>query len=193
MVQTNPLGVLLGLVLASALGLRFFWMFRAPPALPLPLIQVHRSLLAVHKIVVPVGDTIPSERAVELACRVGHAQKAELILVHVITVPLTLTLNAPLEEQEQEAQEMLELGRQIAKRYGVHARARIIRDRRAADGVLRVAREENADAIVLGVGIKRRIPGYEWGQTTSEIVQRAPCEVIVDKVPIEARPIALAT
>jgi nucleotide-binding universal stress UspA family protein len=194
MVQLHPIGILLGLVFVTAIGALFFWMFRVPPAMPLPVVKVRRSLTAVHKILVPVGVTIPSERAVELACRLGHDQKAELVLVHVITVPYTLALDTALPAEEKEAHEALELGCLIAERYGVRAHTRIIRERRAADGVLQVAREEEVDAIVLGVGVKRRVPGpgSEWGQTTAAIVNRAQCEVIVDKVPMEAQPIAFA-
>jgi nucleotide-binding universal stress UspA family protein len=68
-----------------------------------------------------------------------------------------------------------------------------VRDRQTASAVLRVAREEQVDAIVLGVGLKRRAPGTEWGQTTDDIMRHAECEVIVDKVPIEAEPIASTT
>lgn len=191
MVEAHPIGILLGIGFVTAIGTLLLWMFRMPPALPLPVVKVHRSLAAVRRILVPVGETIPSERAVELACRLGQEQKADLVLVHVITVPLTLVLDNPLPEKEKEANAALELGRLIAESRGMRVHTRVVRDRRAADGVLRVAREEQVDAIVLGVGIKwrHRIQGSEWGQTTEQIVHRAPCEVIVDKVPLPAQPI----
>ena len=190
MVQLHPMGILLGLVFVFAVGSLFVWMFRVPPVLPLPVVKVRHSLQAIHKILVPVGETIPSQRAVELACRLGHDQKAELVLVHVITVPFTLSLDAALPVKEKEAHQALELASVIANQYGLHTHTRILRDRHAANGVLRVAQEEEVDAIVLGVGIKRRTPGSDWGQTTAEIVTRALCEVIVDKVPMEAQPFA---
>jgi nucleotide-binding universal stress UspA family protein len=113
--------------------------------------------------------------------------------MHVITVPFTMALSAPLPLKEREAHDALELGRAIAERYGVTTEARVVRDRQTASAVLRVAREEQVDAIVLGVGLKRRAPGTEWGQTTDDIMRHAECEVIVDKVPIEAEPIASTT
>ena len=190
MVQLHPIGIFLGLIFVSAVGSLFIWMFRVPPVLPLSVVKARHSLQAVRKILVPVGETIPSQRAVELACRLGHDQKAELVLVHVITVPFTLSLNTPLPVKEKEAHQALELASVIANQYGLQTHMRILRDRHAANGVLRVAQEEDVDAIVLGVGIKRRTPGSDWGQTTTEIVTRALCEVIVDKVPMEAQPFA---
>ncbi len=187
MVQLSPLGILLGLVFVSAIGSLFLWMFRVPPLIPLPVVKVHRSVEAVRKILVPIVEAIPSERAVELACRMGHDQGAEIVLVNVIVVPYTLALNTPMPAREQAARDALELGSMIVQRYACHAVKRVIRHRSAADGILQVAREEAADAIILGVGAKSRVPG-EWGRTSNEVLHRATCEVIVDKVPIAVQP-----
>jgi len=190
MIQAHPLGILLAVTFVSSMGLLFFWMFRVPPAVPLPVARVHRSVEAVRKILVPIVEAIPSERAVELACRVGNGKKGELILVHVIVVPYTMPLDAPIPEREKAAQEALDLGVMIAQRYGCQVQTRRVRHRSAVEGILETAREENVDAIVLGVGLKTRVPG-EWGRTSVEILRRAACEVIVDKVPIAAQPMVL--
>ncbi len=172
------------------MGFLFFWMFHVPPALPLPAVKVHHSVEAIHKILVPVGEALTSERAVELACRLGNGKKADLVLVHIIVVPHMLPLDAPMPDREKKAQNALELGCMIAQRYGNHARTRVVRHRNAAEGILRIADEERVDAIVLGVGIKSRVPG-EWGKTSEEILRRANCEVLIDKVPMAAQPVAL--
>ncbi len=188
MVQAHPLGILLGFVFIAAIGTLFFWMFRVPPQVPLPVVKVHRSVDKLRKVLVPIVEAIPSERAVELACRLGHDQSAELILVHVVVVPYTLSLNAPMPAQDKIAHDALELGAIIAKRYGCRSRSRTLRHRSAAEAILQLARQEQVDAIVLGVGVKTRIPG-EWGRTSTEILHRAECEVIIDKVPMSAQPI----
>jgi nucleotide-binding universal stress UspA family protein len=187
MIEANPLGIVLAGIFASSMGILFFWMFHVPPALPLPVIKVRGSVEAVHKILVPIVEAISSERAVELACRLGNGKKAELVLVHVIVVPYALPLNAPMPEREKTAEQALELGSIIAQRYGNQLHTHIMRHRNAAQGVLDVADQEQVDAIVLGVGVKPRVPG-EWGKTSLEILSRANCEVIVDKVPLAAQP-----
>lgn len=191
MIQAHPLGILLGITFVSAIGLLFHWMFRVPPVMSLPAVQVHRSVASVHRIMVPIIGAIPSARAVEMACRFGHAPDLELLLVHVIVVPFTMALNAPSAEWDRIAKEAVKLGSVIAQRYGCPARQRIIRDRNAVDGILRIAREENVDAIILGVGSKEHVPG-EWDKTSTEILRRATCEVIVDKVPMKEQPLATA-
>ncbi len=191
MVQAHPLGITFGLIFLSAISTLFFWMFRVPPLVPLPVVKVHRSVDKIRKVLVPIVEAIPSERAVELACRLGHDQDAEILLVHVIVVPFTLSLSAPMPVQDRVAHDALELGGIIAKRHECRARTRTIRHRNAADGILQVAHQEQVDAIVLGVGVKTRLPG-EWGRTSNEILRRAECEVIIDKVPMAVQPIAQA-
>ena len=188
MIQLHPLGITLAVIFASSMGILFFWMFHVPPALPLSVIKVRGSVEALHRILVPIVEAISSERAVELACRLGNGKQAELVLVHVIVVPYALPLSAPIPEREKLAEEALELGSVIARRYGNHVHSHVIRHRNAAAGVLQVAEDEKVDAIVLGVGVKTRMPG-EWGKTSEEILRRASVEVIVDKVPLPAQSI----
>lgn len=189
MIELHPMGITLALAFISSMALLFVWMFHVPPVLPLPVIKVRGSVEAVHKILVPVVEAIPSERAVELACRLGNGKQVELVLAHVIVVPFTLPLNAPMPDREKIAEEALALGTVIAKRHGTHVRPRIVRHRTAVDGLLEVAEEEKVDAIVLGIGIKTRLPG-EWGNTGEALLRRAKCEVIVDKVRLAAHPMA---
>lgn len=188
MIQPNPFGILFASSFIVAMGLLFLWMFRVPPAVPLSVARVHRSIEAVRKILVPLIEAMPSERAVELACRFGNGKKAELVLVHVMEIPYTLPLSAPMPEREKSAHDALEIGALIGQRYGCQVQTRLIRHRNAADSILEIAQKENVDAILLGVGLKSRIPG-EWGKTGAEILRRASCEVIVDKVPLAARPV----
>ena len=191
MIEFNPLGVLLAATFVSSMAFLFHWMFRVPPALPLPVIKVHGSIEAVQRILVPIVEAISSERAVELACRLGNGKKADLVLVHVMVVPYTIPLDAPIPEREREGKEALEMGATIAHQYGCRVATRLVRHRNAANSILEIARQEAVDAIVLGVGLKPRVPG-EWGKTSAEILRRSACEVIVDKAPIAARPLAWA-
>ncbi len=188
-IDMHPVGVVLAITFVSSMAILFLWMFHVPPALPRQVVKVHGSIDAVHKMVVPIVEAMPSERAVELACRMGNGKKADLVLVHVIVVPYIMPLDAPLPEREQAARAALDIGSLIAQQHGCHVQTCIVRHRSAAEGILQTAREVQADVIVLGVGIKSRVPG-EWGKTSAEILRRAECEVFLDKAPIHAQPIA---
>lgn len=191
MLEFNPVGIFLAVIFITSMVSLFVWMFRVPPAMPLSAAKVHQSVEAIHKILVPLGDAITSQRAVEVACRLGNGKKADLVLLHVIVVPHVLPLDAPMPDREKAAQDALELGAAIAHRLGHHVQSRVVRHRSAAEGILRIADEEKIDAIVLGVGIKSRVPG-EWGKTGEEVLRRANCEVLLDKVPMAAKRVSAA-
>jgi nucleotide-binding universal stress UspA family protein len=101
-----------------------------------------------------------------------------------------MALDDPAPAEEEKANNALEMGTAIAKRYGYEVTKRTIRHRNIPDAILHVAAEEDVDAIILGVGVKSRASS-QWGKTSLEIMRRATCEVIVDKVPLEEEPMAM--
>ena len=188
MVQPEPLGVLLATVFVISVGGLLTWMFRVPKGSTQSAAKVYSSLSAVHKVLVAITDAFPSERAIGLGCRIGGEQGAEMLLLNVIIIPYSMALDDPSPAEEEKANRALEMGATIAQRYGYKVTKRTIRHRNIPDAILHVAAEEDVDAIVLGVGVRTRASG-QWGKTSLEIMRRATCEVIVDKVPLEEEPI----
>ncbi|MGC8873746.1 MAG: universal stress protein [Chloroflexia bacterium] len=177
----HPIGIGLAVLFVLSMGLLFFWMFRVPPPVPREVAAVRRSVAAMERILVPVSGRLASERAVELACRLGEKQRAEIVLAYVIEVPFTLSLNTPMPASEAKGQEALRTARFIVEQHGLPVRTRIVPHRYAWDGILHLSREEKVDAIVMSVG--RGGPGGDaLGRTTQEVVRRAECEVILDRV-----------
>ena len=155
-----------------------------PPAPVSPEVaKARRSIDAVKRILVPTVGTPHSERGVELACRLGEEQKAEIILVYVLEVPRTIPLGTPLPETEAKAQESLSRAEAIVKLHGLSAIPHIERAREAVEGIIRVAKDYEVDLIVLG--IRPRVSAAEdvLGRTSDALLRRAPCEVIVNKLP----------
>lgn len=179
----HPLGIVLAAVFVTAMGFLFWWMFRVPPMVPREVAAIRRSVAAMQRILVPISRRIASERAVELACRLGAAQKAEIVLAYIIEVPFTLSLDTPLPAEESKGQETLRPALFIAEQHGLPVRAKIIPHRHAWSGILRLATEEQVDAIVMNVGAGRPGESEGLGRTAQEVLRRAECEVIVDKAP----------
>ena len=189
MVHTTSLGILLGTIFVVSVSSLLIWMFRVPKGSTLSAAKAFSSLSAVHKVLVSITDAFPSERAIGLGCRIGQEQGAEMVLLNVIVIPYSMALDDPAPEEEKRAEKALEMGAAIAQRYGYKVTKRTIRHRSIPDGILHVAAEEDVDAIILGVGVKSRTSS-QWGKTSLEIMRRATCEVIVDKVPLEEEPMS---
>ncbi len=185
-VTLNPLGIFLAIIFAGSLALLFRWMFRVPPQLPQEVVAVYHSVTALQRILVPVSGRRSTERAVELACRLGLAQKAEIILAYVLEVPFTLSLDTPVPTEEAKGQEALHTARLIVEQHGLPVSTKIVPHRYASAGILHLAKEEQVDAIVMSAGSERPGPAEGLGRTSREVLKRAGCEVIVDKVPVRA-------
>jgi nucleotide-binding universal stress UspA family protein len=182
-VTLNPLGFVIAALFLAAMGSLFWWMFHVPPLVPQRVVQVRQTVSALRRILVPIVDVLAAERAVELACRLGEFQKAEIILVHVMEVPFTLALDASLPDQEASAQAALTTARFIVSQHGLPSRQHVLRRRQAADGILEVAKAEDVSAIVMSTCASPALSLKPFGRTVQEVVRKSPYEVILDQAP----------
>jgi nucleotide-binding universal stress UspA family protein len=180
------LGALLALVFTMSMGILLWWMFHVPKAIPLAAAKARRAVGAIKKILVPTSGTHYSERGIELACRLGQEQKAEIYLINVIEVPRTLPLEVPLPDTEGKAEEMIKRGKEIVNLRGLPVKGDVRRGRVAGEEIIRTAKDWEADLIVMGIRSEIRMAQEILGRTSDLVLRRAPCEVILDKFSAEA-------
>ena len=180
-VQMTWLGTLLALVFALSMGRLLWWMLHVPPPVPAVVAKVRRTVGSVKRILVPIVGTEYSQRAIEVACRLGAEQKAEIILVHVVEVPMSLPLDAPLPDAEAKAEKVLEEAQQIVNFRELPSHKHVERARHAGSGIIQVAQEEEVSLIVMGLKTKSASIDL-MGRTSRWLLSRAPCEVILDKI-----------
>lgn len=179
----NPIGIALAILFVFLMVNLFRWMFKVPPQLPPAVVKARRSVSAWQRILVPVTESVAAGRAVELACRLGEAQKAEVILLYVVEVPLTLSLSTPMPVEEAKGQEALQLARHIVEQHNLLFQMRMIPHRYVWGGILHMAHEYQVDAIVMSVGTGRPGSTDGMGRTAQEVLKRAECEVVLDRAP----------
>jgi len=186
-------GVVIAAVFAGSLITVLWWLLAVPPPVPAVAAHARRIVSSIRRIVVPVNMHSNWERAVELACRLGEDQKAEIVLTYVIEIPFTLSLSAPLAKTEQTARETLERAQAIVEQHELPVRTQVERARQAGEGIARLARDEDADLIVMAAPmLGARLPGIQT-RTIEILLQRAPCEVIIDSAPRKAEEPDLGT
>ncbi len=135
------------------------------------------------RILLPITERTPSARAIELAGHLIGSQEGSMILLCVVEVPWTLPLLAGRRELRACAYRASEAARAIEERYGVIARVRLALERTAADVILRVAGEEEADAVVMSIEAGSRWRRRRVVATARRVLESASCEVIVDGAP----------
>jgi len=176
------LGAFLAFIFAASMGVLLWWMFHVPRAIPLAAAKARRAVGAIKKILVPTSGALYSERGIELACRLGEEQKAEIYLVTIIEVSRTLPLEAPMPEAEAKAEDIIKRGESIVSLRGLKAKGEVRRGRIAGEEIIRVAKDWEADLIVMGIRSEIRMAQEILGRTSDLVLRRAPCEVIVDKL-----------
>jgi len=180
------LGAFLAFLFAASMSVLLRWMFHVPKAIPLAAAKARRAVGAIKKILVPTSGTHYSERGIELACRLGEEQKAEIYLVNVIEVPRTLPLEAPMPEAEAKAEDIIKRGEAIVDLRGLQGKGEVRRGRIAGEEIIRAAKDWEADMIVMGIRSQIRMAQEILGRNSDLVLRRAPCEVILDKLTSEA-------
>ena len=175
------MGAFLAFVFAASMSVLLWWMLHVPKAIPLAAAKARRAVGAIKRILVPTSGTDYSSRGIELACRLGEEQKAEIYLVTVIEVPRTLPMEAPMPVAEAKAQEVIKQGETIVTLRGLPAKAEVRRGRVAGEEIIRAAKDWEADLIVMGIRSQIRMAQEILGRTSDLVLRRAPCEVILDK------------
>ena len=180
--QVSPLGAVLAAAFAVTMAALLFWMLRVPRPVSHEIARAMRSVGAVRTIFVPILEAYYSERAVELASRLGEEQKAKILLGYVVEVPRTLGLGVPLPKVEEQGRHALEQASQIVAAHHLDATTEIVRAREAGEGINRTARDHGVDLIVLGISPE---VGFVEGSTervAESLFRHAPCEVIIDRL-----------
>jgi nucleotide-binding universal stress UspA family protein len=179
----HPIGIAIAAGFFVSLSSLLWWMLHPPAAIQAAVAKALRGVSAIQRILVPVRGSSYNERAVELACRLGAEQKAEIIATYVIEVPLALPLSTPLAPEEARAAEVLERAREIIEHHGLVAKTAVKREREVARGILRVAQDENVELVVLGINPKNLAAGESVGKATEQLLRKSHIEVIVDMHP----------
>lgn len=184
--QINPLGAVISLFFVVSLISILWWMLHPPVYIPAAAAKARRSVFAVKKILVPTVGLPYAERGVELACRLGAEQGAEILLIYVVEVPRTMPLGIPLPDAEQGGNQALDRASSIVKLHGLPSQRILQRARLAGEEIARIARERDVDMIILGIRSEPGLRDAILGRTSDIILRHSPCEVVIDKLPKEA-------
>jgi nucleotide-binding universal stress UspA family protein len=137
------------------------------------------------KIFVPVDGSAFSLKAVETACDLAQAQAPSTItLISVGLIMPELEEGAYIaEKMKAQAQAALNRARETAQAKGMTPEMLVAGGTSPADEIVKAAKQEKADLIVIG---SRGLAGkgkYFLGSTASQVVTYSHCSVLVVKTP----------
>ncbi len=135
------------------------------------------------KILVPVDGSAYSLKAVETACDLAKAQpSSSLVLMAVgIELPELEEGRYIADKMKAQAEAALAKAKEVARKCGAVGDVLLVTGASPADEIVRVAKDEKADLVVIGSrGLAGKTMSF-LGSTASKVVTYSPCSVLVVK------------
>jgi APA family basic amino acid/polyamine antiporter len=178
-----------------AVGITTYLLYRRNQGLPLA--ETHKVLLPeplgveeieYQSVLVAFGDDEPfSKETVATAVKLATKRRRGIHVISVLTVPSHLPLDAPLSEQEGEAQSKIEQAKLVGG-LRVSGHVHRVRPGQAGHSISEEAEELEASALVMGLRYRNGTPLY--GKTLQTVMAERPTRVIVVGEPDRARSVA---
>jgi len=135
------------------------------------------------KILVPVDGSAYSLKAVETACDLAKAQAPATVVLTAVGVQIPELEEGVYIAEKMKAQAEIALakGKDVAKGKGIDAEVILSTGASPADEIVKVAKDQQADLIVIGSrGLAGKTRSF-LGSTASQVVTYSPCSVLVVK------------
>jgi nucleotide-binding universal stress UspA family protein len=142
-------------------------------------------VINLKRILVPTDFSESARHALLYGTSFAREYEGELLLLHVVenlTVGYASDLfPVPMAEVFDEISgyakaELAKLGAEVRQK-GIAVRELVVQGKPSAE-IVRVAREETADMIVLGTHGKGMLDKALFGSTAERVIRRAPCPVL---------------
>jgi nucleotide-binding universal stress UspA family protein len=142
-------------------------------------------VINLKRILVPTDFSESARHALLYGTSFAREYEGELLLLHVVenlTVGYASDLfPVPMAEVFDEISgyakaELGKLGAEVREK-GIRVREMVVQGKPSAE-IVRVAREETADMIVLGTHGKGMLDKALFGSTAERVIRRAPCPVL---------------
>jgi nucleotide-binding universal stress UspA family protein len=180
-IAVHPAGVIIALCVVAAVIATIYWMLH-PPSTRAD-IEAKQAEAMLHKmvgsIIVVFSEDIHSEHMMVLAARLARRERADLLAVYVIEVPLILPEGAEMPDEDRAGYDMLATAEVIAQHHDVHLITEVLHARSVSSGVIELAKRENANLIVLGSYREGKYSNAPLGRAIEEIATRAKCDVLI--------------
>jgi APA family basic amino acid/polyamine antiporter len=139
-----------------------------------------------QSVLVAFDDDEPfSEETMATAVKLASKRRRAVHIAAIMNVPANLPLDAPLREQEAEAQSKIEQAKLVGGGLRVDGHVHPVRPNQGGRSIADEAREIKASAIVIGLRYRNGQPLY--GKTIQTVLADRPCRVIVVAEPGRAR------
>ena len=136
-----------------------------------------------ERILVPMKIGAIGEEVLGTAIKLAEEHGSEITALHVVRVPLERPLDAPMLDEEEQAEASLAEARLVASELGFRVETSIVRGRAIGEAVVEAAGKTRADLVVMGSSPRWRRQSRFFSPTVDHVLRHAPCEVMVIAYP----------
>ncbi|TAM76992.1 universal stress protein [bacterium] len=187
-VSIHPTGAVLAVAIFASTVTTLWWMLHPPKSKAEEAAEAIEERIEeiVSATVLVMSEDTSSEHMVPFALKAAARQKASVLAVYVIEVPMQLPVNAAMGDQERRALEALAAAQAIAKKVGVELRTETVKTRNTGQAIVAIAGRERAHLLVLGTVRRAHFSGNPFSGLIEYVSAHAPCDVVVGVRPEEA-------
>ena len=131
------------------------------------------------KILVPVSGTEADVETVKLACRLAKKDKGQVWAVSVVTIKRALPLDAEIESEIKEAEEVLDKAENVAGEEDYEIETDVLQAREVGPAIVDEAVERGVSLILMGISYKQRFGQFSLGNVVPYVLKNSPCPVIL--------------
>ena len=131
------------------------------------------------KILVPVAGSDVDEHAMRLACWLAKRDKSKLWAVSVVAIKRSLPLDAEIQSEIREAEELLDRMESIVEELDYEVETDILQAREVGPAIIDESVERGVDLILMGMTYKRRFGQFSLGNVLPYVLKNSPCPVIL--------------
>ena len=179
--QPHIVGALLGFGIIVAIFGTIYWMLHpAATTAERAARETEREVgELVGSIIVVFAPEIRSENMMALAARIAQRDRAQLLAAYIIEVPLTLPVNAEMEDEHREALTALATAEAIGRSRNVEVVTEVVMARQVSQGVLDLAKKRDAHLLIIGAYHEGKYAGAPLGRAIENIVAGASADVLI--------------
>lgn len=146
------------------------------------------AISGVRRLLVPIDGSAASLAALSFAAELAQRNKGKVYAIYIIEVTRSLPLDAALPAEVEHCETIFTAAKSTIKGLASSIEFELLQARNAGATIVDEAVNIEAQAIVMGLGDKRRRGEFVIGQTTDFVLRHAPCQVWLFRAPLaEAR------
>lgn len=140
------------------------------------------------RFLVPVAGDNLDESLIKHVNKIAQKKYSDITMIYVVEVDQTLPLDADLPDQVRRGEQVLQHARGAVS-VGLdlktcHIETDLLQARIAGPAIVDEAVMQNADAIIMGANVSKRLGKRTVGETVDYVLKNAPCEVVILRAPM---------